>query len=217
MFAPSTGCLSRLVIETALIIGLIACFLVWQGKEEAKKPGDAPLMTNTVLEKIHLAGELTTAVGCVQTVIRSSEVREWLRLQVGSAEILYVGVGQVRAGLDMALLDEKALTVDGDKITVTLPACQVLDEKIDVTKSYIFAVRRSIVLSPEGIHLQSAAEKDALKEIREAAIQAGVLEQAEKQAKILLRYWFQSAGFRTVEFQEEGATVVPASAVSAAK
>jgi hypothetical protein len=41
-----------------------------------------------------------------------------------------------------------------------------------------------------------------LQEIRQAAIQAGLLEQTEKQAEILLTYWFQSAGFRAVVFRE---------------
>jgi len=74
--------------------------------------------------------------------------------------------------------------------------------------SLVFDLKRSMVLSPKAIHLQSAAERSALREIRQAAIQAGLLEQAQKQAKILLRYWFQSAGFRTVEFAQ--AVTVPA-------
>jgi hypothetical protein len=209
------GGIARRVIEVAVIAALIVGFILWQAQRDEPKPKDAaPLKTNTVLERIHMAGEFVTAVGCVQTVVRSSDVREWLRLQVGSTELLYVGVGQIRAGLNLMEVDEKALTVSGDKITVTLPLCKVLDAKIDVERSYVFDIRKSLVLSPKAIHLQSAAEKDALKEIREAAIQAGLLEQAQKQAKMLMRYWFEAAGFRTVEFRESGPTVV---AVPAAK
>jgi hypothetical protein len=212
--------MARVFIEVALILALIAGLILWQGQRDEPKASAKDVVspaTNTVLERIHMAGELVTAVGCVQTVVRSSDVREWLRLQVGTTELLYVGVGQIRAGLNLMELDENALTVSGDKVTVTLPPCKVLDEKIDVTKSYVFDIRKSLVLSPKAIQLQSAAEKDALKEIREAAVQAGLLDQAQKQAKMLLRYWFEAAGFRTVEFRETGPAVVAVPAVTTGK
>ncbi len=216
---PRVGCMARVFIEVVLILALIAGLILWQGqRDDEPKPKDVVSpATNTVLEHIRMAGEFVTAVGCVQTVVRSSDVREWLRLQVGSTELLYVGVGQIRAGLNLMELDENALSVSGDKVTVTLPPCKVLDTKIDVERSYVFDVKKSLVLSPKAIHLQSAAEKDALKEIREAAVQAGLLEQAQKQAKMLLRYWFEAAGFRTVEFRETGPTVVAVPAVTTGK
>jgi len=217
MIVPQIGCMTRLLIEVAVIVALIVGLILWQGQKRDSKGKDIALPTNTVLERIHMAGEFVTAVGCVQTVIRSSEVREWLRLQVGTTELLYVGVGQIRAGLNLMELDEKALDVSGDKVTVTLPPCKVLDTKIDVERSYVFDVKKSLVLSPRAIHLQSAAEKDALREIREAAIQAGLLEQAQKQAKMLIRYWFEAAGFRTVEFRESGPAVGAVPAVTTGK
>ena len=217
MIIPQMGCLTRLIIELLVIAALVVGFILWQGQRRELKARDIVLPTNTVLERIHMAGEFVTAVGCVQTVIRSSEVREWLRFQVGSTELLYVGVGQIRAGLNLMELDAKALTVSGDRVTVTLPQCKVLDTKIDVERSYVFDIRKSLVLSPKAIHLQSAAEKDALKEIREAAIQAGLLEQAQKQAKMLLRYWFEAAGFRTVEFRESGPAVLSTPVVTTGK
>ena len=148
MIIPQIGCMTRLLVEVALITALIAGFIVWQGQKREFKARDIALPTNTVLERIHMAGEFVTAVGCVQTVIRSSDVREWLRLQVGSTELLYVGVGQIRAGINMMEMDATALTVSGDKVTVTLPQCTVLDVSIDVTKSFVFDVRKSLVLSP---------------------------------------------------------------------
>ena len=204
MIVPKIGCVTRLIVEAALIITVIAAFVVWQSKQDIPKSGDTAPSPNTVLERIGMTGECVTAVACVQSIIRSAEVASLIDVQVGSTELLYVGVGLVRAGINLTELDAKAIAVDGDKVTVTLPPCKILDEKIDVVKSYVFDVRRSLVLSPKAIHLQSAAEKAALQEIRQAAVQAGLLEQAEKQARILLTYWFQSAGFRAVVFRENG-------------
>ena len=90
--------------------------------------------------------------------------------------------------------------IEGTKATVTLPPCQILDSKIDVNRSYIFDVKRSLVLSPKSIHLQTVAERQALNEIQATAINAGLLQQAEKQAQILVRYLLETSGIREVEF-----------------
>jgi hypothetical protein len=98
---------------------------------------------------------LTTAIGCVQTVVKSGDVREWLKVQVGSVEILYVAVGEIRAGINLMDLDERALIIEGTKATVTLPLCRILDASIDVNRSYVFDVKRSVMLPPQAIHLQT--------------------------------------------------------------
>lgn len=41
---------------------------------------------------------------------------------------------------------------------------------------YVFDNRRSLVLFTQAVHLQSAAERQALKEIQDAAVQTGLLE-----------------------------------------
>ncbi len=196
------GCLICINIVGLLCLGLGLLYL-WSRPIRNNGPDSTlPINTKTaILERIHLAGELTTGVASIQTIVKSSEAREMLRLQVGSTEILYVAVGEVRAGINLMELDERSLVIDGGKATVTLPECRILDSKIDVNRSYVFDIKRSLVMSPQAIHLQTAAERQALKEIQEAAVQAGLLEQAQKQAQILVRYFLESSGVREVEFQ----------------
>ena len=98
-------------------------------------------------------------------------------------------------------LDERSLVIDGSKATVTLPPCQLLDASIDVNRSYVFDIKRSMMLSPQAVHLQTTAERKALEEIQEAAVQAGLLHQAEKQAQVLVRYFLESSGIRDVQFR----------------
>jgi hypothetical protein len=87
-----------------------------------------------------------------------------------------------------------------DKATVALPECRILDSKIDVNTSCLFDLKRSMVLSPQAIHLQTAAERLALKEIQDAAVESGVLDQAKKQAQVMVRYWLEASGIIQVEF-----------------
>lgn len=202
MFVPYNGCLMWLKIIglLGLVLGL---FYFWYrplgivGMDKS-----VPTHSKTViLERLHLAGELTTAIASVQTIVKSSEAREMLRLQVGSTEILYVAVGEVHAGINLMELEDTALEMVGQKAMITLPQARILDSKIDVDRSYVFDVKRSLVLSPQAIHLQTAAERQALKEIQDAAVDAGLLEQARNQAQTLVRYFLESAGIPEVEFR----------------
>lgn len=209
MMLLKTGCLwplCRVGLEIIALIAVLGTFVVWQGKT-AERPIEEPVPIDqkaAVLERIHLVGELVTGIAVIQTVVKSTEVNELLRLQIGSTELLYVAVGEIRAGLNLQELDEKAIAVDGETVFIDLPPCKILDAKINVDRSYVFDVKRSLMLSPEAIHLQTAAERQALRESQETAIQAGLLEQADRQAKMLIRYWFESAGFGKVEIRDAG-------------
>ena len=199
------GCLICVNIVGLLCLGLGLLYLWSRPIRHNGLNSTLPINTKTaILDRIHLAGELTTGVASIQTIVKSSEAREMLRLQVGSTEILYVAVGEVRAGINLMELDERSLVIDGGKATVILPECRILDSKIDVNRSYVFDIKRSLVLSPQAIHLQTAAERQALKEIQEAAVQVGLLEQAQKQAQILVRYFLEAAGMTEVEFRTKG-------------
>lgn len=208
MIAPRKGCL--IWVQFAAIAGLVFGLMYVHNRmlADTKKELRPPVESKTaILQRIHLAGELTTAIGCVQTVVKSDEIREWLKVQVGTVEILYVAVGEIRAGINLMDLEERSLVIEGTKATVTLPQCRILHASIDVNRSYVFDVKRSMVLSPQAVHLQTAAERKALAEIQETAVQVGLLQQAEKQAQVLVRYFLESSGIREVAFRaKEAAT-----------
>ncbi|HOV74350.1 MAG TPA: DUF4230 domain-containing protein [Candidatus Hydrogenedentes bacterium] len=205
MIVPYSGCLYRLLVEVAIIAAIAIGVMIWQANR--KRPVENVVPTNpksAILQRIQLTGELVTSVAVVQVIVRNSEAREWLRLKVGTAEMLLVALGEVRAGVDLAALDETALAVEGDKITVTLPACKVLDAKLDAGQTYVYNLKKSFLLPPDGVNLQSAGERQAIEEIERTAIQAGLLDQANKQARTLIQCFLSAAGFRTVEFQAKG-------------
>ena len=81
------------------------------------------------------ASELTTAVHDLQTVVTVKQDRQLGGMTLGSTELLYVGIGQVRGGIDLADLGESAFQAEGSRLTVRLPAPRILDKKLDVERS----------------------------------------------------------------------------------
>lgn len=141
--------------------------------------------------------ELTTAVHDLQTVVTVKQDRQLGGLTVGSTELLYVGIGQVRGGIDLGELTEADFSVADGRLTVRLPAPRILDKKLDVERSYVYDQRRSL-LGPMDPSLQGQAERSALEQIWRGACEAGVLNAANERAALAVRILLTDAGYEEV-------------------
>jgi len=122
-----------------------------------------------------------------------------LGVEIGSTKLLYVAVGQVRAGIDLAKLNQESIVVENERVCLLLPPPEILDSKIDVENSYVYDVRKSMMLAPDAFDLQSDAQRKALEEVTKAAIRCGILEMASEQAKTVLSALMSMMGFEEVE------------------
>jgi len=152
-----------------------------------------------ILERIKNVNELHTGIASVQTIVANSQGKRVCGWEIGSTKLLYVAVGVVRAGINLADLKPEDVIADGTHIRVRLPVAKVIDSKIDVEKSYCYDVRRSLVMSPDAIGLQEDAQRKALGEITAAAVKCGVIEMATTQAKNILTSLLEMAGFDSVD------------------
>jgi hypothetical protein len=148
------------------------------------------------------ASELTTAVHDLQTVVTVKQDRQLGGMTLGSTELLYVGIGQVRGGIDLADLGESAFQAEGSRLTVRLPAPRILDKKLDVERSYVYDQRRSL-LGPLDPTLQGQAEKAALEQIWRGACEAGILRSANERAALTVRTLLEDAGYDQVLVQTQ--------------
>lgn len=145
-----------------------------------------------LLLRLQGASELTTALHDLQTVVEVEQERRLGDFTVGSTRLLYVGVGRVRAGIDLSLLGPDAFREGSEGLTVHLPAPRILDKKLDVERSYVFDQERSL-LGPLDPTLQSQAERAALEQILLAACAQGILPAAAERAELAVRLLLQDA------------------------
>lgn len=145
-----------------------------------------------MLLRLQGASELTTALHDLQTVVEVEQERRLGDFTVGSTRLLYVGVGQVRAGIDLSQLGPGAFSDGPEGLTVNLPAPRILDKKLDVERSYVFDQERSL-LGPLDPSLQSQAERAALEQILLAACSQGILPAAAERAELAVRLLLQDA------------------------
>jgi hypothetical protein len=117
--------------------------------------------------------------------------------------LLFVAHGYVIAGVDLAKLSADDLMLEGEVLHVNLPEAEVFVATLDNDQSYIYD-RDTGVFRKSDPDLETAARQAAEQEILEAAIDDGILAQAQQNAEVYLERLFNSLGYQRVEFKPLG-------------
>ncbi|MBE9203245.1 DUF4230 domain-containing protein [Synechocystis salina LEGE 06099] len=160
-------------------------------------------ISTLVVQQIRAVSELTTTIFAMETVIPTSQERQWGNFTLGRTDLLYIGYGEVRAGIDLEQLSEQNIEQKSGKLIVTLPAPKILDQKIDVERSRIYQYDRGFLnLGPDTApELQSLAQRQTLAKITTAACDQGILDQANEQAEIAVGGLLRGTGYTEVEIK----------------
>jgi hypothetical protein len=149
--------------------------------------------------------DLATAQSLMSTVVEAEKAR------VGNVlyeRLILIACGRVKAGIDLTALKDEDVQVSGDGTTVRvkLPPTQMLDAYLidDSTQPCTTKVydRTNLILLPATAELETQAREQALRAIRDAATQSGILSDARRNAEIAIERILLNAGYEKVEFVE---------------
>ena len=155
---------------------------------------------SVVVQQVRGVSELTTAVFTMQAVVPTSQDASFNGFVIGTTKLLYIAYGEVRAGVDLHSLTPANVQVTGSSLQIQLPPPQLLDRKIDISRSNVYDYSRGTLgLGPDvAPALQALAQQEALKKIVEAACTDGVLEKANDRAKLVVTQLLTTAGYQNV-------------------
>jgi hypothetical protein len=123
-------------------------------------------------------------------------VFEWL---VGD-RLIFVAHGEVIAGIDLNKLDPEDLAVRNGVLYVDLPDPEIFVVALDNEQSYVYDRETGIFTHGE-VNLESEARLAAEVEIRESALEDGILELAAQNAESFLDRLFRDLGYPAVIFE----------------
>ena len=111
-------------------------------------------------------------------------------------------VGDVTAGVDLSKISEGDIVIDETRssATITLPKPEILDASLDNERTVVFE-RDTDLLARRNEGLETRARQEAERTIREAALEAGILDRAEKGAASTIRSLVISLGYENVEIR----------------
>ena len=207
--------LSNAVTGGAVIVALLAGFAFWRSGARfmdglklmfnPPPPEDVVDVRSVVVQQVRDASELTTAVFTMETVVPTESDRTFAGYTIGKTNLLYVAHGEVRAGIDLSELSTADVvastnTADETILRIQLPAPQLLDSKIDVSRSQVYDYDRGFFnLGPDRApELQSLAQQTALNQIEQAACEEGILTMASDRAELVVKQLLSSAGYAQV-------------------
>jgi hypothetical protein len=154
----------------------------------------------TYINEIRALARLETIQYSIEKVI-TAEVGQGTFGFLFGDKLLFVAHGVVIAGIDMDKLQPTDMRLDGGALYVKLPPAEIFIATLDNDKSYVYD-RDTGALTKGSVDLETLARQAAEDEIRKAALEDGILTQAQTNGEAYLLKFFTALGYKTVLFQQ---------------
>lgn len=152
----------------------------------------------TIINQIRPLARLETIQYTVEKVITAEVGQDALAPLFGD-RLLFVGHGYVTAGIDLENLGSQDLVLQDGIIKVHLPDAEIFDATLDNDKSYVYD-RETGLLTHGDINLETTARQAAEEQIRQAALDDGILAQAQANAETFIQSLLNKLGYSQVSF-----------------
>jgi hypothetical protein len=152
----------------------------------------------TIINQIRPLARLETIQYTVEKVV-TAEIGQGAFAALLGDRLLFVGHGYVTAGVDLQNLGSQDFMFEDGILKVNLPNAEIFDATLDNDKSYVYD-RRTGLLTHGDINLETTARQAAEDLIRQAALDDGILAQAQANAEIFIESLLNKLGYSQVLF-----------------
>jgi hypothetical protein len=152
----------------------------------------------TYINEVRALARLETIQYSIEKVITAEVGQGTFNFLFGD-KMIFVAHGVVIAGIDMQKIAPEHLRIENGVLYVTLPPAEIFIATLDNQKSYVYD-RETGFLSKGVQELETMARQSAEDEIRRAALEDGILQQAQINAENYLYRFFQALGYDNVIF-----------------
>ncbi len=153
----------------------------------------------TIVHKVQRLARLETVQYTVEKVITAESGQAGVLAPLFGDRLLFVAHGVVIAGVDLGQLEADDLWVEDGVLYVRLPQPEVFVATLDNEKSYVYD-RETGLLTKGQVDLETVARQAAEQAILQAALEDGILEQAQANAEVFLERLFAQLGYERVVF-----------------
>jgi hypothetical protein len=152
----------------------------------------------TYINEVRALARLETIQYSVEKVITGETGGGTFQALFGD-KILFVGHGTVIAGIDLQKLQPQDMSYVNGVLTVKLPPAEIFIAALDNDKSYVYNRDTGLLTKPD-VNLETLVRQRAEQEILQAALDDGILQQAQTNAEAYLLKFFAALGFPNTIF-----------------
>lgn len=176
------------------------------------EPSDAPVVQEVrpTPDVITAVRDLTRLESTSYHVERVVDLRDRQQVLGGLLQaedaILLIAAGDVVAGVDLQKLRPEDVEVDprAGRVRIVLPAAEVLSASLDNGRTFVYS-RETDTLARRSETLETRARQEAERTLTQAALEAGLLARADRQARAAIETLVRGLGFPDVQIRSQTA------------
>jgi hypothetical protein len=154
----------------------------------------------TVIASIQRLARLESVVYTMDKVVEGDRASQYLPDILTGDKLLMVVHGQAVAGVDLSQVQAGNVLIDGRSVIVTVPPAELLSVSLDNSKTRVYS-RITGLLVPADPNLESEVRGKAEADLRQSALDSGILTTAEGNARATLTTLLHSLGFQQIIFR----------------
>jgi uncharacterized protein DUF4230 len=195
-----------------LVVGLVlgALFLVIVGRASQSGSGSlwsavfrrtttVDLSQPAVVNRIQQLQRLETVDYSLDKIVAGQRENNILPDFLTGDRLLLLVHGEVIAGIDFGQLNSKDVSVHAREIRLHMPEPKILIVRLDSTRTRVY-MRTTGLLVPVDPNLESQVREAAERQLQDAAVQDGILNNARKNARTTLSGLLKSLDFEQIDF-----------------
>jgi hypothetical protein len=154
----------------------------------------------TVVRQIQQLQRLETVSYTMDKIISGEHGNAYLPKFLAGDRLLLVVHGEVVAGINLASVQPGDVLIQGQNISIHLPAAEVFSTRIDNAKTRVYSRDTGLFSSPDP-NLESEVREEAERQLLQAALQDGILKTAADNARNTVSGMLKGFGFHDVELR----------------
>jgi hypothetical protein len=152
----------------------------------------------TVVRQIRELQRLETVSYTMDKIVRGERENPVLPRFLAGDRLLLVVHGEAVAGVDLSKLQPSNVVVSGRSISLHLPHAEIFTVRLDNAKTRVYSRDTGLFSTPDP-NLEGEVRQEAERQLQAAALQDGILQTTDKNARRTLTTMLTSLGFGNVE------------------
>jgi hypothetical protein len=194
---------SRVSVVVGFVLGFMVASLMAAVVVLLFRSGGPPRIDTsrpTVIRQIQQLQRLETVVFNMDKIVSGGWESRYIPTFLAGERLLLVVGGEATAGVDLGRIAATNIIVSGQTIRMKIPDAEIFATRVDNERTRVYS-RETGLFTRVDPNLESDVRREAERQIRQAALDNGILRVAAANARTTMTSFLRGLGFEQPEFR----------------